>query len=960
MVSAQRVSTARFYRRTAWTTAVSTACGALALALGVAVLAAWWFGIEPLVQPLPTYPEMDPNTASWLLLLGSAQLLLRNHAAAGFKRRLATTLAIVVCGLAVMTLAEYAVDADLKIDRLFVHIPLNTTTGYPSGRSAPETALVFLILAAAVAAIDVRIADRVYVTEALSTLAWLIAVLALAGYVYGDTALYRGPIPRTGIAPHTIVGMFALSLGLLCLRPDRPMMRLFTSSLAGGFVVRRLLVGALAIPGIGLLAMVGSGASLYEQPFAAALLAVSAMAIALILVFFTGRALDRLDAARTESERHVAESEERLRYLIDHASDGIFIADLDGRYVEVNDAACTLLGHRREEIIGKTIVSFIPPEDVPRLDASKHEMLQHGASHIDEWKMKKADGNYVPVEVSAKILLDGRWQALVRDISARKHVDRASAAAIEAVTQTAEASVRTVLQTIALQAQLATDAEFVAIGIGGDAERPFDPWVFVGMPRDRAAAIGRLPRAAGLFGLVRTQNGVVRLADLTTHPAFRGFPPNHPRMTSFLGTTIRSRGRPIGSLFLTNKRGAPEFTDHDERIVEQLAVRVGTIIETATLYQAEGLERAWLESVIDQMPDGVLLNDINGVTRAENRMLQDFACTTNQVDPWGQPVRYDLRLPNDEPVAIDDQPHIRAVIDGTATPPTEFVLCHSDGRRIPMLVSASPVFDVYGHRSGAVTIYRDISAIKELQRLREEWTSVVAHDLRQPVGVIAMDASMLDMRLQRGQLDECRKSVARIQRSATHLDAMIHDLLDASVIDAGRLLLNRKATELVSWLEEAVDRVAVLASGHHVRIERQARDVHAAVDQLRLERVMSNLISNAAKYGEPGKDIVVTVARHDSMLEIAVTNHGRGIPPAELPKVFDRFVRTEATRATRVEGLGLGLYISRGIVEAHGGQIWAESTPDDTTSFHFTIPVVVTASSDASLPEVTVAKHRSA
>ena len=190
-------------------------------------------------------------------------------------------------------------------------------------------------------------------------------------------------------------------------------------------------------------------------------------------------------------------------------------------------------------------MNFIPPEDVPRLDASKQGMLQHGVAHIDEWKLKKADGTYLPVEVSAKILPDGRWQALVRDISARKHVDRASTAAIEAVTRTAEASVRTVLRTIAMEAQRATDAEFVAVGIRGDAEHPFDPWVVVGLPPDRAAAIERFPRATGLLGLVGTQTHAVRLADLTTHPAFRGFPPGHPRMTSFLATTIRSRGRPM-------------------------------------------------------------------------------------------------------------------------------------------------------------------------------------------------------------------------------------------------------------------------------------------------------------------------------------------------------------------------------------------------------------------------------
>ena len=939
-----------------WTTALAAACGAVALAIGVTVLSAWWMGILFLVQPLPTYPAMVPNTAVGLILLGCAQLLLLNRAAVR-NRQIAITFASVVCVLAALTVTEYALHVDLKIDRLFMRMLLNASTGYPAGRSAPLTALALLSLGVGVAAIDVRVARRLYATEVLSAIALLIALLALAGYVYGATDIYGGPVPHTGVSPQTIAGTLALSLGLLCLRPERPMMQLITSSHAGGFMVRRLLLGAFAIPAVGLLVVVGVGTSMYTQPFGEALLAVAAMAIALVLVFFTGRAVDRLDAIRIESERQIANREERLRYLIDHASDAIFIADLDGRYLEVNDAACTLVGHRREDIVGKTIVDFIPPEDVKRLAVSKDVMLQRDVTQVDEWRLKRADGSYVPVEVSAKILPDGRWQALVRDISTRKHVELASTAAIEALTVTAEASVRTVLQTIALQAQLATDAEFAAIGIGGDATRPFDPWVFVGLAPEPAAAIGRFPRARGLLGLIGTKTHAFRLADLTAHPEFRGFPPGHPRMTSFLGTTIRSQGRPVGSLFLTNKRGAPEFTYDDERVVEQLAMRVGTIIETARLYESEGLGRAWLESVIDQMPDGVLLSDINGVTQAANRVLQAFVCAGTQVDPWGRPICYDLRFPNDQAVPSDEQPHIRAIVDGTGTPPTEFTLRRQDDRRVPMLVSAAPVFDSHGHRSGAVTIYQDISTLKELQRLREEWTSVVAHDLRQPVTVIAMDASMLEARLRHGQLDECRRSAARIQRSATHIDAMIKDLLDASVIDAGRLTLNRQLTEVVSWLEGTLDRIAALAPGHHVRLDRRVPRFEADIDQLRLERVMSNLVSNAAKYGDPDSPILVTLARRDTVLEIAVTNHGRGIPPQELPKVFDRFTRSHSTR-TKVEGLGLGLYISRGIVEAHGGYMWADSTPGATTTFHLTIPVAVTVSSDRPVPTATIHNHR--
>jgi PAS domain S-box-containing protein len=242
---------------------------------------------------------------------------------------------------------------------------------------------------------------------------------------------------------------------------------LLTSSHAGNVVVRRLLIGALAIPLLGLLIMMGARASVYTQSFGEALLAVVAMAVAIGLVLTIGRTLDRLDAARTASERAVVEREERLRDLIAQASDGIFIADLDGRYKEVNDAGCDMLGYRREELIGKNITDLIPTADIPRLQASRTLMLG-GASTVDEWKARRSDGTYVPVEVSAKILPDGRWQALVRDISARKRVERAGQAMAEAATGAPESSLNAVLRTIGREARLAADAEYVALGLGDD------------------------------------------------------------------------------------------------------------------------------------------------------------------------------------------------------------------------------------------------------------------------------------------------------------------------------------------------------------------------------------------------------------------------------------------------------------------------------------------------------------
>jgi PAS domain S-box-containing protein len=837
--------------------------GAISLVLGTVVLAGWCWGVARIVQPVRPLPGMVPNTAVWFVLLGSSLLLLRSRhlRSPGLWLARAFVLAVIFFGGA--TLAEHLFHLDLGVDQIAMRVPLDAGTGFPPGRSAPGTAAAFVLLGMALLMIDFRPALRITLPEILASGAALIALLAVAGYVYGATSLYRlTAVPHTGMAPHTTLGLLLLSAGVMCLRPDRALIELLSSSRVGGLVVRRLLIGASAIPVLGLLVMMGQRWSLYERSFAEALIAVAAMAVAVGLALATGRTLDRLDVARTASERAVTENEERLRHLIEQASDGIFIANLDGRYTEVNDAGCEMLGYRREDLIGKTIMDLIPASDVPRLRETKDAMLG-GAATVDEWMLQRSDGTYLPVEVSAKILPDGRWQGLVRDISARKDVERAGQAMAEALTGAPESSVHVVLRTIAREARLAAGADYVALGLAGDKSQPFEPWVFVGISSKRAAAIGRAPRPVGLLGLPLAQDRTVRVADIGRDPAFGGFPPHHPAMTSLLGVPIRSRGRTVGVIYLANKRGAAEFSAVDERAVEQLAARAGAIIEPAQLYQQEGLERAWLQATIDQMPEGVILADANGMIHAENQSIQVFAHETGLVDVFGKPERYDLRLPNGEQVPAGDRPRIRALVDGVTTRRTEFLLRHPDGRMVPMLVSAAPVFDLEGHRSGAVAIYQDISTLKELERLREEWSSIVAHDLRQPLGVITVDAEMLATLLHAGDVQRCPKVIDRIRRSTRRLNTMINDLLDVSRIEARHLALNARHGS-AAWLDDSLDRLSRLAPANPLRLRTLVRPAQVFVDPARIEQVLGNLISNAAKYGQSQAEITIELAQHDA------------------------------------------------------------------------------------------------
>jgi signal transduction histidine kinase len=220
---------------------------------------------------------------------------------------------------------------------------------------------------------------------------------------------------------------------------------------------------------------------------------------------------------------------------------------------------------------------------------------------------------------------------------------------------------------------------------------------------------------------------------------------------------------------------------------------------------------------------------------------------------------------------------------------------------------------------------------------REEWISMIAHDLRQPVTVITAYADRLRSLLaQHGGPGELG-SVEHIVASAGVLKQMIADLLDVSRIEARHLTLRRQPSNLPALVRAVVERSAPSLQAHRLRIIERGIIPLVEVDPIRVEQVLSNLLSNAAKYSDPDTEILVVMERHDGYVEVSVVNRGEGIPADELPRIFTRFYRTPHARAGTAPGIGLGLTISKGLVEAHGGRIWAESVPGQTTTFHFTL-----------------------
>jgi len=269
---------------------------------------------------------------------------------------------------------------------------------------------------------------------------------------------------------------------------------------------------------------------------------------------------------------------------------------------------------------------------------------------------------------------------------------------------------------------------------------------------------------------------------------------------------------------------------------------------------------------------------------------------------------------------------------------TELEIVRPDGTTRWIAARGDAVRDATGRIIGSTGTAQDITELKNLQRMRDEWTSVIAHDLRQPIGLILMAASALP-ELHGGTMNEKETLFTkRIVSAARGLARMVNDLLDVSLLEARRLKLDRRVVEPRGFVRETVERMAHATSDRRVVVSEGPELANISIDPMRVGQVLGNLITNAVKYGEKDSEIGVNVEQTDGEIEIAVTNRGRGISPDELPRLFSRFTRSASARGSGVAGLGVGLYIAKGLIEAHGGRIWAESTPGETTTFRVRLP----------------------
>ncbi len=345
-------------------------------------------------------------------------------------------------------------------------------------------------------------------------------------------------------------------------------------------------------------------------------------------------------------------------------------------------------------------------------------------------------------------------------------------------------------------------------------------------------------------------------------------------------------------------------------------------------------ERRKLEAIVSGMTDAVVATDRHGRLILLNRAAEDLLGIDRE-QALDRPAREVIR--GDRlPVLLEDAT-VRGRITAEELPPGLV------GDRV-IEVHCAPYRDAGGESIGAVAVLRDVTELRESERLRRELTANVSHELRTPLTSIKgftetlLDGAMRDE-------DTCRRFLTIINSEADRLVKLVDDLLDLSRLESKRATLDLRRVDVGALAAHAVDKLQPLAQTGGLTLDlRSLPGVWVTADRDRLEQVLTNLIDNALKYTPAGGRVEVSVTRDHGDVAVAVSDTGRGIRPEDVPHVFERFYRADRSRTRGPSigaasgGTGLGLAIAKHIVEAHGGRIGVRSQLDEGTTFTFTLP----------------------
>ena len=623
-----------------------------------------------------------------------------------------------------------------------------------------------------------------------------------------------------------------------------------------------------------------------------------------------------------QTARALRESEKRFRTLVAHAPVGIFLTDPHGELTFVNERWSELAGLTPAE--GEGWFQCIHPEDRERVRQEWYRAVEERRSFDEEFRFLWPDGRVVWV-VGQGIALPGESGELtgfigsVTDVTERKQAEEQMRQAIR-MAQIERRRWQTTVESMPDLVMIADDngrtiyvnpAFQRLIGYPARPDLPlreYPAFYQAYLPDGELYPWDELP----------LQRAALRNEALRDVEVIHVSPGGERHITVWNASPLHE---PTGKLFgavaigrdITTQR---EVEDERERLLAELNATLASLADGLMVFDTRLMvvRANSTAEVIFNLPEGAL------------------PCTLAELAE-----RVRTETPDGKPYPYDAFPVVRA-LEGEQVVGAIIVIHPAPGREVWISTSSAPIRSPDGRVWGAVSTYTDITALHALQEQQEVLLHSVSHDLRIPLTIVNGHAQLLNTLREEANVDGAmRQSIEAILLGTHRMNVMISDLVDAARQESRQLYLRKQPVDLGAFLRDLLQRSRAVLEVQRITLDIPADLPQVLADTDRLERIFLNLLSNALKYSAPGTPVQVTARPSGKELVISVADIGQGITLEDLPHLFERFYRGKGRHKT--EGLGLGLFITKMLVEAHGGRIWAESEPGQGSTFHFTLPV---------------------
>ncbi|HEY65714.1 MAG TPA: PAS domain S-box protein [Caldilineae bacterium] len=392
----------------------------------------------------------------------------------------------------------------------------------------------------------------------------------------------------------------------------------------------------------------------------------------------------------------------------------------------------------------------------------------------------------------------------------------------------------------------------------------------------------------------------------------------------------------LGVIYLF-RSGSVAFSHDDRRLLSAFAAQAAIAVRNARLYSELVAEKQRLDAVIENSADGIMILGPDLRIEMINRALLRMTGWSRE-KALGRPYHEVLALQDTSGKDLHEIEDLERELPRQGTVYVEGELSRKAGSRLVVGVRYTPLWDEAGRLRNIIVNVVDITRYREAEEMKTTFISIISHELKTPVALIKGYATTLAREDAHWDEETLREGLRVIEEESDRLNSLIDNLLDASRIQAGVLKLDLGDVNIPQLVHQVVERFSTQTDRHQFEVDFPDDYPIVLADEERLRQVLNNLISNAIKYSPDGGVIRVGGWADDEWVTVYVADQGIGIPVEEQSRLFQRFYRVDSSLRRKTQGAGLGLYLCKSLIEAHGGRIWFRSEPGKGSTFFFSLP----------------------